>query len=101
MKLQIRVNPETGVIEDAKFKTFGCGSRHRVQQPGDRVAQGQDDRRGDGDQEHRDRRGAGPAAGEGPLLGARRGRDQGGDQEYQEKQDAAEPAEEAASRSAV
>jgi nitrogen fixation NifU-like protein len=26
MKLQIRVNPETGMIEDAKFKTFGCGS---------------------------------------------------------------------------
>ncbi len=26
MKLQIRVNPETNVIEDAKFKTFGCGS---------------------------------------------------------------------------
>ncbi len=26
MKLQIRVNPETGIIEDAKFKTFGCGS---------------------------------------------------------------------------
>jgi nitrogen fixation NifU-like protein len=26
MKLQIRVNPETGVIEDARFKTFGCGS---------------------------------------------------------------------------
>ena len=26
MKLQIRVNPETEVIEDAKFKTFGCGS---------------------------------------------------------------------------
>ncbi|GMV66787.1 MAG: iron-sulfur cluster assembly scaffold protein IscU [Candidatus Hinthialibacteria bacterium] len=26
MKLQVRVNPETGVIEDAKFKTFGCGS---------------------------------------------------------------------------
>ena len=25
MKLQIRVN-EAGVIEDAKFKTFGCGS---------------------------------------------------------------------------
>ena len=24
MKLQIRVNKETGVIEDAKFKTFGC-----------------------------------------------------------------------------
>jgi Fe-S cluster assembly scaffold IscU len=26
MKLQIRVNPETKVIEEAKFKTFGCGS---------------------------------------------------------------------------
>jgi nitrogen fixation protein NifU and related proteins len=26
MKLQIKVNPTTGVIEDAKFKTFGCGS---------------------------------------------------------------------------
>src|ERR671916_2292564 len=26
MKLQVKVNPVTGVIEDAKFKTFGCGS---------------------------------------------------------------------------
>jgi nitrogen fixation NifU-like protein len=26
MRLQIKVNPGTGVIEDAKFKTFGCGS---------------------------------------------------------------------------
>jgi nitrogen fixation NifU-like protein len=26
LKLQILVNPETGMIEDAKFKTFGCGS---------------------------------------------------------------------------
>ncbi len=26
MKLQVKVNPETGVIEEAKFKTFGCGS---------------------------------------------------------------------------
>ncbi|MNS26122.1 NifU-like protein [compost metagenome] len=26
MKLQIKVNPDTHVIEDAKFKTFGCGS---------------------------------------------------------------------------
>ena len=26
MKLQIKVNPDTNVIEDAKFKTFGCGS---------------------------------------------------------------------------
>jgi nitrogen fixation protein NifU and related proteins len=26
MRLQIKVNPDTGVIEDARFKTFGCGS---------------------------------------------------------------------------
>ncbi|QEU60613.1 Isu1/Isu2 [Kluyveromyces lactis] len=26
MKLQIQVNDETGVIENVKFKTFGCGS---------------------------------------------------------------------------
>nr|ANM86758.1 IscU [Stygiella incarcerata] len=26
MKLQIHVDPEKGVIDDAKFKTFGCGS---------------------------------------------------------------------------
>src|SRR5688572_16083262 len=26
MRLQIRVNPDTGIVEDAKFKTFGCGS---------------------------------------------------------------------------
>ncbi len=26
MKLQIKVNPLTGLIEDARFKTYGCGS---------------------------------------------------------------------------
>src|SRR5947207_13633591 len=26
MKLQIKVDPITGRIEDARFKTFGCGS---------------------------------------------------------------------------
>ena len=26
MKLQVKINPETQLIEDAKFKTFGCGS---------------------------------------------------------------------------
>ena len=26
MKLDIKLNPETDVIEDVKFKTYGCGS---------------------------------------------------------------------------
>ena len=26
MKLQIKVDPRTGTIEDARFKTYGCGS---------------------------------------------------------------------------
>ena len=26
MKLQIKVDPSTGLIQDAKFKTYGCGS---------------------------------------------------------------------------
>jgi len=26
MKLQIRVDPKTNIIQDAKFKTYGCGS---------------------------------------------------------------------------
>jgi len=26
MKLQMKINPETQIIEEAKFKTFGCGS---------------------------------------------------------------------------
>jgi nitrogen fixation NifU-like protein len=26
MKLQIKINPQSNIIEDAKFKTFGCGS---------------------------------------------------------------------------
>ncbi len=26
MKLQIKINEQSGVIEDARFKTFGCGS---------------------------------------------------------------------------
>ena len=26
MKLQIKVNAHTGIIEDARFKTYGCGS---------------------------------------------------------------------------
>ena len=55
MKLQMKVNPDTRVIEDAKFKTFGCGSRHRQFVARHRMGEGQDGRRGAGDQEHRHR----------------------------------------------
>ena len=30
MKLQMKINPDTRVIEEAKFKTFGCGSAMEV-----------------------------------------------------------------------
>ena len=40
MRLQIRVNPETQVIEEAKFKTFGCGSAIAQLFARDRVDQG-------------------------------------------------------------
>jgi hypothetical protein len=54
MKLPIKVSLETGVIEDARFKTFGCGlrERDRVIEPRHGGAEGQDDRRGGQDQEH-------------------------------------------------
>lgn len=39
MRLQIKVNDE-GIIEDAKFKTYGCGC-HRFVQPDYRVGQRQ------------------------------------------------------------
>ena len=59
--------------------------RDRQFQLRDRTGQGQAYRRGDGDQEQRDRRGAESAAGQDPLLGAGRGRDQGGDHRLEGK----------------
>ncbi len=55
MKLQIKVNNE-GIIEDARFKTYGCGSAIASQLPGYRVGEGQIAGRSAGDQEHRYRR---------------------------------------------
>lgn len=54
MKLQIKVNNE-GIIEDARFKTYGCGSAI-ASSPGYRVGEGQIAGRSAGDQEHRYRR---------------------------------------------
>ena len=55
------MNPETGVIEDARFKTYGCGFGHFVV-AGDRMGQGQDAGRSCRAQEQRDRRRTGFAA---------------------------------------
>lgn len=55
MKLQIKVNNE-GIIEDARFKTYGCGSAIASSSTVYRVGEGQIAGRSAGDQEHRYRR---------------------------------------------
>ena len=77
MKLQIKVGDD-GVIEDARFKTFGCGSAIASSSLATEVDQRQVGGRGGGNQEHAHRRAPVAAARQDPLLGARRGRDQGG-----------------------
>ena len=84
MKLQIKVNKD-GIIEDARFKTYGCGSAIASSLAGHRVGEGQDAGRGRRHQEHADRRGAVAAAGEDPLLDPGRGRDQGRGRGLQEE----------------
>ena len=70
MKLQIKVNPDTNVIEDAKFKTFGCGSAIASSSLATGVGKGQDCRRSPLDQEHGHREGTRSSSCEDPLLGA-------------------------------
>ena len=74
MKLQIKVNRETNVIEDAKFKTFGCGSAIASSSLATEWVKGKtvDEALAIKNTGHRER--AGASSGEDPLLGVGRGR---------------------------
>lgn len=52
MKLQIKVNDE-GIIEDARFKTYGCGSAIASSSSGHRMGEREVSRRSAGYQKHR------------------------------------------------
>jgi NifU-like protein involved in Fe-S cluster formation len=75
MKLQIKVNRETNVIEDAKFKTFGCGSAIASSSLATEWVKGKTVDEALDHQEHGHREGASASAGEDPLFGAGRRRD--------------------------
>jgi NifU-like protein involved in Fe-S cluster formation len=85
MKLQVKVNPETGVIDDAKFKTFGCGSAIASSSLATEWLKGKTVDQALAIKNTDIVAGTGAAAGEDPLLGAGRGRDQGGDCRLQEE----------------
>ncbi len=78
MKLQIKVNDE-GIIEDARFKTYGCGSAIASSSLVTEWVKGKTLDEARSDQEHPDRRRTGTAAGENPLLDSGRRRDQSRD----------------------
>ena len=84
MKLQLKITDD-GVVEDAKFKTFGCGSAIASSSYVTELVKGKTVDEVMDDQEHAHRAGAVAAAGEDPLLGAGRGRHQGGDRRLEEE----------------
>lgn len=67
MKLQLKVN-DAGVIEDAKFKTYGCGSAIASSSLVTEWVKGKTLEQAQADQEYRYRRRVGLAASEDPLL---------------------------------
>jgi len=67
MRLQIQVNDE-GVIEDAKFKTYGCGSAIASSSLLTEWVKGKNIDDAEQIKKHRYRRGARAAAGENSLL---------------------------------
>ena len=84
MKLQIKVGKD-GVIEDAKFKTYGCGSAIASSSLVTEWVKGKTLDEAMAIRNTADRRGARAAAGEDPLLDPGRGCDQGGRRRLQDE----------------
>ncbi len=91
MKLQIKVNPATNIIEDAKFKTFGCGSAIASSSLATEWVKGKTVDEALHDQEHRHREGTVSASGEDPLLGAGGRRDSRSHWRLEEEERARKP----------
>ncbi len=83
MKLQIKVNPDTGVIEDARFKTYGCGSAIASSSLVTEWVKGKTLDEAASLKNSADRRRTGAAAGQDPLLDPGRRRHQGGRERLQ------------------
>ena len=84
MRLQLKIT-RRGHHPGRQVQDLRLRLGHRLQLAGHRVGEGQDGGRGDDDHQQGRGQGAVAAAGEDPLLGARRGRDQGGDRGLQEE----------------
>ncbi len=104
MRLQIKISDD-GIIEDAKFKTFGCGSAIAVARSSPSGSRARRSTRPTQIKNTQIVEELAPAAGEDPLLGAGRGRHQGAIADYKRKRaarDAAPPVATAAeSRAAL